>query len=57
MHSVNNKLLSLSEGELQRLSEVREGSIAKILGGPIVSGGKVDESMLVDVVGNLEEAA
>ena len=51
-----DKLRSLSQGDRQTLTEVSEESIAKLLGGPIFSGGVVDESMHANVVGNLEEA-
>ena len=50
-----DKLRSLSEGEIKTLVEVSEDSIAKILGGPIVSERVVDESIRIDVVGELEE--
>ena len=50
-----DKLRSLSEGELQTLAEVSEECIAKILGGPIFSERFVNESIRVDVVGDMEE--
>ena len=49
------KLRLPSEREIQTLVEVSEESIAKILGGPIVSERVVDESIRNDVVGDLEE--
>ena len=45
----------LNEGEIKTLVEVSEESLAKILGGLIVSERVVDESMHVDVFGDLEE--
>ena len=50
-----DKLRSLSEGEIQTLVEVSEESIAEVLCGPIVSEKLVDESIRVDFVGKLEE--
>ena len=50
-----DQLRSLSEGEIQTFAEMSAQSISKILQSPIVSDGVVDESIRVDVVGDLEE--
>ena len=50
-----DKHRSLSQGETPTLVEVSEESIAEILGGLIVSERIVDQSMLLDVVGDREE--
>ena len=50
-----NKLRSLSEGEIQTVVGMSEEFVAKILGGPIVSERVVDEPIRVDAVENFEE--
>ena len=50
-----DKLWWLSEGEMQTIVGVSEESIGKILGGPIVSESVVDESIRVDVLGDMEK--
>ena len=50
-----DKLRSLSEGEVKTLVGMSEESIAKILAGPIVDERIVDESRRNDVVGDLDE--
>ena len=49
-----DKLRSLSEGEVQTVVEVSDESMAKILGGPIVNDKVIDESIRVHDVGDLE---
>ena len=47
-----DKLRSLNEGEVQTVVEVSEESMAKIMGGPIVSDKVIDESIRVHDVGD-----
>ena len=49
-----DKLRSVSEGDIQRVVEVSEESMAKTLGGRIVSVRVFVESIRVDAVGDLE---
>ena len=50
-----DKLRSLSGGEIQNVVEVSEESMANILGVTIVSERVVDEPIRVDAVDNFEE--